>query len=86
MGVDMRTKLPSSHEQELAMRLEQEREFEAWRRHLLRQRAQASKVEQGSGDIVAAAVLTYTPSLFGGSDREPQVDIDTGSDSSGDKE
>ena len=52
------------------MRLEQEREFEAWRRHLLRNRVEASKVEEGSGEIVAAAVLATAPSLFGGSGDE----------------
>lgn len=70
MGVVMNGKMPSSHEQELAMRLEQEREFEAWRRHLLRNRVEASKVEEGSGEIVAAAVLATAPSLFGGSGDE----------------
>ena len=66
MVVVMSGKMPTLHEQELAMRLEQEREFEAWKRHLIRQREQNSKSESSS--LTTAAVVTYAISSGGGSD------------------
>ena len=68
MGVVMSGKMPSSHEQELAMRLEQEREFEAWTRHLIRQREQARKAEDSDGVVAAAVVLTALNSSDSGSE------------------
>jgi hypothetical protein len=69
MGVVMSGKMPSSHEMELAMRREQEREFEAWKRHLIRQREQSSKSESSSS-LTTAAVVIYAIGSGGGSGRQ----------------
>jgi hypothetical protein len=83
MGVVFNGKMPSSHEMELAMRREQEREFEAWKRHLIRQREQSSKSESSS--LTTAAVVTYAISSGGGSGRQDvscdSQQSDSGSDS-----
>ena len=81
MGVVMNGKMPSTHEMELAMRREQEREFEAWKRHLIRQREQSSKSESSS--LTTAAVVTYAISSGGGSGRQ-DVSCDSSSDSGSD--
>jgi hypothetical protein len=82
MGVVFNGKMPSSHEMELAMRREQEREFEAWKRHLIRQREQSSKSESSSS-LTTAAVVTYAISSGGGTGRQ-DVSCDSSSDSGSD--
>jgi predicted phage gp36 major capsid-like protein len=93
MGVVFNGKMPSSHEMELAMRREQEREFEALKRHLIRQREQNSKSENSksesskseSSSLTTAAVVIYAIGSGGGSGRQDvscdSQQSDSGSDS-----